>query len=492
MSETTEVKELEGFGPWLESVMADWKVPAAGVAVVKDGKVLLATSYGMRDVENRIPATGDTLYAIGSSSKAFTTMVMGILVDEKKLEWDKPVREYIPWFKLQDPYATERMTPRDLVCHRSGLPRHDFLWLAMFPTASRREVVERLRYLEPNKDFRTLWQYQNLMFLTAGYLCEVVTGKTWEALVQDKIFDPLGMKTSNFSPSTTQSHPDHALAYTLKDDKVEQVPYRNVPVVGPAGTIMSCPKEMANWLLLHLGKGKFGDKQIVSEANLNEMHTPQMVIPDTAETQRARKFAEIGPGSYGLGWFIETYRGWLTVHHGGNIDGFSNMVALLPEKNMGCCISTNLGGNMVPTIVRANLFDRFLGLDQIDWNTRAHDMYDEMMGMMKAMKEKMAADRVPDTKPSHPIEAYAGEYSHPGYGTVVVTAAGDELEVAFGTEKLKGGHFHYDRFDLRLAMLDMSIPATFGLGPDGGVHTLSIPIEQNVKPIVFTKIENKA
>ena len=164
------LKELEGFPNFVEKARKALKVQGTAIAVIKDNEVVHCQGYGLRDVKNNLPVDADTIFAIGSSSKAFTTLGMGILVDQGKLDWDKPVREYIPTFKLYDAFATDRMTPRDLVCHRSGLPRHDLMW---YGTAkSRKELLDRLQYLEPNRDFRTYLQYQNLMFMTAGYLIE--------------------------------------------------------------------------------------------------------------------------------------------------------------------------------------------------------------------------------------------------------------------------------------------------------------------------------
>ncbi|MEW5901563.1 MAG: serine hydrolase domain-containing protein, partial [Acidobacteriota bacterium] len=177
--------------------MAEWKVPGMAVAIVKDGQVILAEGYGLKDVKNNLKVTPQTIFAIGSSSKAFTATAMGILTDDGKLDWDKPVREYLPSFKLWDLFASERMTPRDLVCHRSGLPRHDVMWYNS--PLSRKELFDRIQYLKPNKDFRANFQYQNLMFMTAGYLVGQLSGSTWEEFTKKKIFEPLGMNDSNFS-----------------------------------------------------------------------------------------------------------------------------------------------------------------------------------------------------------------------------------------------------------------------------------------------------
>src|SRR5271165_741007 len=202
-------QKLDGFDTFANLALKDWKCDGFAIAIVQDGKVILSKGYGLRDVKKNLPVTEKTLFAIGSATKSFTVTAMGTLVDQGKLDWDKPVRDYLPDFRLWDQFATERMTPRDLVTHRSGLPRHDLMWYNS--PFSREELFARLRYLEPNKDFRTTFQYQNLMFMTAGYLAGHVAGTTWEQLVRKSIFEPLGMKGSNFSVTDSLKSADYSL-----------------------------------------------------------------------------------------------------------------------------------------------------------------------------------------------------------------------------------------------------------------------------------------
>jgi CubicO group peptidase (beta-lactamase class C family) len=223
------------FSAFVHKTLSEWKVPGVAIAVVKEGKVILAEGYGFRDIKNQLKVTPQTLFAIGSSSKAFTATAVGILVDEGKLDWNKRVRDYLPTFQLQDEFATEQMTPRDLLCHRSGLPRHDLVWYGS--SLSRKELFDRMRYLEP-----------------------------------------LGMKDSDFSVEDSRKQPDHTLPYGEKDDKVTEIPFRNLDAMGPAGSINSNVLDMAQWVLLNLNKGKAGDKQVISEASLAEIHSPQMVV----------------------------------------------------------------------------------------------------------------------------------------------------------------------------------------------------------------------
>ena len=476
--------DLKGFSEQVTKLVVEWKVPGLAISIVKDGKIIFAEGFGLRDVEKNLKVTPHTLFAIGSCSKAFTAAAMGMMVDEGKVEWDKPVRTYLPTFKLYDAVASERMTPRDLLTHRSGLPRHDLAWYGS--PAGRKELFDRLQYLEPNKDFRAAWQYQNLMFMTAGYLVGEVAGTTWEAFIQERLFAPLEMKESNVSIAESQKAADFALPYQEKEDKVVEIPFRNIDTIGPAGSINSNVLDMANWVLLNLGKGKFKDKPIISEAALGEIHTPQSVMPSSIQ------YDEILYNSYGMGWAIVPYRGHLLVEHGGGIDGFIAMVAFLPRDNMGAVILSNSGSTPLPSILVYNIIDRVLGLSPIDWSKRIKDQMDKAKAEAEKAKGEVDKDRKLNTKPSHPLGEFAGDYENPGYGTISISQEGESLRAKFGSLEFTLTHYHYDTFELFNTLLDMKQKLSFGTDPKGNIGSLSIPLEPSVKDIVFTRAPEKA
>jgi CubicO group peptidase (beta-lactamase class C family) len=481
--EKTQKVNLTGFDKFVTKTMEEWKVPGLGISIVKDGKVIFSKGFGFRDVKKGLKVTPKTLFAIGSCSKAFTAVTMGILVDEGKLDWDKPVREYLTSFKLKDPFATEGMTPRDLVCHRSGLPRHDGMWYGS--SATRKELFDRLQYLEPSKDFRTTFQYQNLMFMTAGYMVGKVAGTTWEKFVQDRIFGPLGMNDSNFSVEDSKKASDFALPYMEKDDKVIEIPFRNIDTVGPAGSINSNVIDMADWLLLNLSKGKFGEKQIISEESLNEIHSPQMI------SSKSYKYDESFYSTYGMGWGITAYRGHLMVSHGGGIDGFTAGVTFMPRDNIGMVIFTNMSGTPLPSIVAYNALDRLLELDQIPWNKRIKDQRDKANEEAEKAKKEKDKDRKLNTKPSHPLGDYAGDYEHPGYGVLAIKKEGDRLKGAFNSISFEVKHYHYDIFEMSNEFLDMTEKVSFFTDNKGNISSLSVQLEDSVEAIVFTKMPEK-
>ncbi len=475
---------LAGYEAFVDKMVRDWNVPGLAVAIVKDGEVVYAKGFGDRDVERKLPVTPDTLFAIGSSTKAFTTFTLATLVDEGKLDWDKPVRTFLPGFRLYDPETTEMINPRDLVTHRSGLPRHDLLWYNN-NSLSRKEIVDRLRYLEPNEQLRAKWQYNNLMFLTAGHLIEHITGKSWEDNVRERIFEPLGMTRSNFSVVDSQKDPDHALPYKEDDDhKIVLMPFRDITMVGPAGSINSSANEMARWLELHLGNGKAGDRQVVGAATLAELHAPYMLIGAPPERP------ELSTPSYGLGWGVDAYRGHPRVQHGGAIDGFSALVTLLPQDGLGMVVLANKeGAGLSEQLVRHTL-DRFLKLDPIDWNGEALARRGKGQEAYKEAKAKKETVRKTGTKPAHKLAEYAGGYEHLGYGPLKVSAAGDHLEVTYNGITAPLEHWHYEVWSGKEGAADPTfenMKFLFQGDVKGNVAAVAAQFEPQVKDIVFAR-----
>ncbi len=474
-------QKLDGFDEFARQELRDWKCDGFAIAIVQDGKVILSKGYGLRDVKKNLPVTEKTLFAIGSSTKSFTVTALGTLVDQGKLDWDKPVRDYLPDFRLWDQFATERMTPRDLVTHRSGLPRHDLMWYSS--PFSRQEIFDRLRYLEPNKDFRTTFQYQNLMFMTAGYLGGHVAGTTWEQLVRQSIFEPLGMSSSNFSITEMQKSTDFSRPYQVVNDIPVDMEFRNIDAIGPAGSINSNVEDMTKYVKMHLAKGK----GVVSATNEVQMMIPQMAIAAPSPDK------ELGDLAYGMGFFVTSYRGHKFVHHGGNIDGFSALVAFLPQDNIGLVILTNQNGSALPAVVAYNVWDRLLGFDQIDWTARVMKQRALTKASEQEAKQKGYTTQRTGTHPSHELAEYAGEYEHPGYGIVKIEQAGTALRIEY--HELGGtlSHFHYDVFEVPK---DDKNPFSqekveFHTNLAGEIDSLGIPFESTLKDITFARLGDR-
>jgi CubicO group peptidase (beta-lactamase class C family) len=465
-----------------------WKTPGAAVTIITEDNLSLCEGFGVRNLDQRSPVTENTLFPIASSSKAFTAMSVGLLVDAGEVKWDTPVREILPTFRLQDNIASERLAVRDLLTHRSGLPRHDLVWYGSKFT--RQEIFDRLRYLEPTRDIRTDFQYQNIMYMVAGCLVEKISDTSWENFVKEQIFDPIGMLNSNFSTIHTQATDNHAKPHKEKKGQLKEIPFFHADgendAVGPAGSIISSASEMTAWMKLHLSTGIHGDKQFISSVNLEEMHKPQMVMrnmPFWAE----RMGLELG--SYGLGWMVHAYKGNSLVHHGGHIDGFSILVSFIPKRKIGVIVLSNLDHSFIPEVVTFNIYDTLLNLKPTDWNARFKPIYDEIKAAADRTKGKSSADRKPDTAPSHPIEAYLGEFENPAYGIISVQKIGEGLQLVLN-EKLTWPleHYHYDTFEGYFAEFDLPLKAVFHTDLRGNISNVSLPLQPETDDILFERL----
>jgi CubicO group peptidase (beta-lactamase class C family) len=470
---------MQGLSEFINKAMQEWEIPGLAIAIVKDSQIIFCDGFGKRDVEQNLSVTPQTLFAIGSCTKPFTTMAMGILVERGLLDWDKPVRNYLPTFKLYDSYATKHITPRDLVTHRSGLPRHDAMWYKS--PFTRKELFDRLQYLEPTHELRTVFQYQNLMYMTAGYLIGEIAKSSWEEFVQQEIFNPLEMRGSNFSVEKSQKADNFALPYQGKDDKVERLPFCNVDVSGPAGSINSSVADMTNWLLLHLNQGKYGDKQIISPSHLQEMHSPQFVMTQTLE------YNELFYYSYGLGWAITSYRGHNLIQHGGNINGFSARTTVLPQDNIGIVVLTNMDQNPVIHTVTYYVCDRLLGLDEVPWNERMREKYAKAKEATAKAKEQIASVRKTGTQPSHPLEDYTGYFEHPAYGILSIEINDNHLTANHNSISYELEHYHYDIF-VESELGEEPEFISFLTDTKGNISSLTFRLEPTVKEIVFTRM----
>ena len=453
-----------------------WEVPGCAVGVVRSGEVLLRAGFGTKELGTAAPPGPRTIFPIGSTTKSFTAAAVGALVDDGLLSWDAPVREALPDFTMHDPVASERVTVRDLLAHRTGIPRHEFVWLG-HPDRSRADLVRRMRYLPANKDIRAAFQYSNLGYIAAGHLIEVASGSTWEEFVTRRLLKPLGMERSNTSVVETQRDADFSQPHERRADAIQRVPFRVMDQIGPAGGINSCVDDMLAYLAMHLGGG--GD--VLSAGTLAQLHAPQIVVPED------RSFPETSRFAYGLGWLVGQYRGHRIVEHNGGVDGFLTDCMMLPDEGIGVIVLTNVW-SMLGVATCYRVFDELLALEPIDWSTRLKDRFDAAMAA--AAEARAERPRVDAAALLRPPAAYAGEYDHPGYGTVSIAVDGDALVPRFGTLQLALEHRHFDVFDLKLLELadqQIAFPLTFLTGPDGDVVALTVPFEDTIEPIRFER-----
>lgn len=481
---------LEGFDELAAQAVEDFNVPGLAIAIVTADEVVYAEGFGHRDVERELPMTPDTLFAIGSTTKAMTATVLGMLVDEGELAWDEPLTRFLPELRLSDPMITARITPRDLVTHRSGLPRHDLLWYNN-NDVSREEMISRLAHLELTADLREEWQYNNLMFMTAGYLGGRLTGGTWEELMRERLLGPLGMERTNFSVADSEDDPDHALPYReTDDDALERIPFRPIDLIGPAGSVNSSVREMSRWLLFNLNDGSVDGEQLVQPETLADVQSPHMTLPGRPDPE-----SRVTQQAYGMGWVVEAYRGHQRVQHGGGIDGFTTAVMLFPDDDLGLVAFSNRGSPL-PNLLARTAADRILGLEPVDWIGTALERMKKGEAAAEEAEEKKDALRVADAPPTHAIDEYVGTYEHPGYGVLTIARNGPETEGARGLTMSINGitapleHWHYDVWNGAETDGDKTFEDTklqFRSDFEGQITEVRSPFELTASPIVFTK-----
>jgi len=428
----------------IDRVLKEFSVPGAAIAIVRDGKVLHLKGYGWRDVEANKPVTPDTLFALASCTKAFTATAIASLVDAGKMRWDDPIRKHLPFFRLADPLASREATLEDALCHRTGLARHDVLRMQ---TWGRERLIRALADIQPSKPFRAEYQYNNLLYLTAGYAAGVADGSDWDTVVRRRLLEPLGMTGAKTNSTAMQQSPDYARPYVLKAGKPQLIPMRDTDNAAPGGSLKASARDMVRWLLFQLDLGKIDGKQIVSVQQMRQTHRPRIAVPaGSADASSAFTVQR----SYALGWMVEDYRGQHLLQHGGAIDGYRSQVVLAPRHKLGIVILSNLGGTRVPETLSYSLLDHLLDLPAHDWIAHAKQTEQRTRANEARQRALLDQQRKRDTQPSLDLAAYAGHYDHPGYGRAEVLHSKEGLAIRWGTVNRPLSHYHLDVFRFEL------------------------------------------
>ena len=433
---------LAGLDAYVERAMKEWHVPGLAIAVVKDDSVVYAKGFGVREVGKPDRVDSHTIFAIGSNTKAFTSAAVGIMVDRKKMRWDDKVTSYLPDFQLYDPYVTREITVRDVLSHRSGLGRRgDMLWYGS--TYGRDEILRRIRFLEPNSSFRSEFGYQNIMFLAAGQAMAEAAGKSWDDVIVSEIFRPLGMNESSTSTDSLPGKPDVATPHLIDGARVAPIPWRNIDNVAPAGSINSSVADMTHWIRMQLDTGTYAGKKIISAKSLYETHSPQTIIASPPDTLFPSNHFSL----YGMGWVLQDYRGRELVWHNGGIDGMLSEVRLVPEEKLGFVILSNAEGHNMNPAIAYRILDAYLGAPARDWSTVFLAQQKKGEAMQAETERKMEAARAKNTRPSLPLERYAGTYADSTYGSATVKLEDGKLVLRYGpTFEGDLEHWHYDTF----------------------------------------------
>jgi CubicO group peptidase (beta-lactamase class C family) len=417
------------FDRYVAQAAKDWKVPALGIAIVKDDSVVFAKGYGVLQVGKPTPADAHTRFAIGSTTKAMTSAALAMLVDEGKLRWDDRVIDHLPEFQLYDPYVTRELTVRDLLTHRSGLPGTDLMWARWDFTLP--ESMKRLRYVRPTASFRSQWQYQNVMYALGGLVVERASGMPWDAFIRTRIFAPLGMTESETLVSAIQGKPNVAVPHAEANDSVRVTPMRSTDGVAPAGSVYSSVSDMAKWMRFMLDSGRVGTKRLITPATFRELITPQIRAPMTEYP--ALQLSKPHFFSYGLGWFIQDYDGQIVWMHTGSINGMSAIIGLMPDRRVGVYVLENLDHAELRHALMYAGFDLYGTGPRRDWSAEVRQLFARMRGGGRPA----AVNPVTRAAPSMPLERYAGTYVDSAYGAIQVTVADGKLRAQIVNEPVE-------------------------------------------------------
>lgn len=468
-----------GLDAFVDSVMRHFEVPGIALAIVKDGQVVVAKGYGVRELGKPDRVDEYTLFGIASNTKAFTATALGLLVEEGKIRWDDRVVDHLPSFQMWDPYVTRELTIRDLLVHRSGLGlgAGDLLWWPA-STYDRKEIVRRLRYIRPATSFRSAYAYDNVLYLVAGEVIEAVTGQTWEEFVATRILAPVGMNASNVRHSGAAMGGNVATPHARIRGTVRPVAPHVSDNTNPAGGINSGAADMAKWLVVQLDSGRIGERRLFSARTARELWTP--VTPQPI----GEPPAEVAPiranfRGYALGFEVMDYRGRKLVRHSGGLPGYVSRLVMIPDEKLGVVVLTNQESGAAFDAIAYHVLDHYLGVPRFDWLGGFARLMERQDSIIAAMEQRTASERARNSRPSLPLAAYAGTYTDEWYGDVEISLEGNRLAIRFTrTPALTGvlEHWQYDTFIARWSDPELRADAfvTFALDPEGRIDQVKM------------------
>ena len=475
-------KKLSGFDKTVGQMLKEWNVPGCGIAVVVKNKLVFAQGYGFRDLEKKLPVTPNTLFPIASNTKLFTATAVGLLVEEGKLDWDQPVKKYVPQIQFYNDDLTANITMRDMLSHRTGMSRHDHIWGGS--NFSRQELFDRLKYLEPSLPLRQGYLYNNMMYAAAGHIVEQLSGQTWEEYVRTKFFVPLGMSRTIFSSVDMQKQPDFLTAYYEKRDTTTLAPYpfyTRQQGVGPAGAIVSDLNDLSKWLVMQMHGGKFNGKVVVPNSVIRATMQPAAL----AATVPDKYYEEIN-SMYGMARYTSSYKGHYRTQHGGSIGGIYSQVSFMPNDSVGVIVFMNgVHARPMLEVLVNTVYDRVMGLEATPWNERNLKTYRLGKATARAARRKPGTDRVPNTQPSHALADYVGQYEDPAYGVLQISQEDGKLRFTFNDKSLPLEHYHYDRFTSPNDEVVGLWSFNFGSDAQGNIQQARISMDE--KEVVFVK-----
>jgi CubicO group peptidase (beta-lactamase class C family) len=445
--ESDITKKLGDFDTYIAKVLQNWNTPGVGVGIVVKDNLVFAKGYGYRDYEKKLPVTPNTLFQIASNTKLFTSIAVGFLVEEGKLDWDKPIRQFVPTIQFYNEDLNNSVSIRDMLAHRTGISRHDLIWYKS--DFSRKELFDRLKYLEPSQPLRQGFLYNNMMYAASGYIIEYFTHQTWEDFVRAQIFKPLEMNNTLYSIKEMLKQSDCFVPYNEKRDTtiLYRIPYyEEAQGIGPAGSIISNINDMSKWLIALMNNGSYKGKQVIPVNVVRATLSPSIALPNSQLENRG--YGELLNPAYGMGRNYASYRGHYLAYHGGDLDGIHSQISCMPYDSIGVIVFV-IGDHSAAlyNVISYNIYERLLGLSQTPWSERRLKDREGFKKQDKEGRGKAGGELVPDTKPSHVLKDYTGEFEHPAYGVLSVSMKNDSLQMNFHNIILPLKHFHYDRFD---------------------------------------------
>jgi CubicO group peptidase (beta-lactamase class C family) len=426
---------------YIDSLLKDWNVPGMAIVIVHKDQAIYSKGFGYRDMEKKLPVETTTVFPIASNTKLFTGTLAAMLATEGKLSLDRPARSYMPSLQFYNDDLNASVTLRDMLSHRTGLPRYDGIWVG--DTLGRKAAVAKVVYMKPQLGFREGYIYNNMMFAASGAVMEAVTGKSWEELTREKILHPLGMNSTVFTQEDMLRQPNYAVSY-FADSAKRLVRYKYLAqseALGPAGTMRSNIEDMSNWMIAQLNGGRYKGVQVIPEAAIK-----QTLVPNAIADKEGR-WDELSNGLYGLGRQVLMYKGYKITTHTGSIDYYYSNMTLIPSLGLGIFMMHNgEPAGSLRTVMAYPVIDRLLGLSYTPWSQRYKEDYLKAVAIEKRQKDSIDAIQVKGTTPSHPLMAYAGTYYHPIYGYMIIEAKDNGLVLRFRRQVMTLHHFHYDQF----------------------------------------------
>ncbi len=459
---------------YIEQAQKQWEVPGLSVAIVKDGKVLLSKGYGVRSLASPKPVDQNTIFSIGSTTKAMVAVAMGMLVDEGLVAWEDKVMKYLPDFQMFDPYASRELRVRDLFTHNAGLGNADLLWY--YNDLSSDEILKRMRMFKPAYPFRGGYTYQNIMYLAAGKLIAAVSGKSWRAFMQERVFSPLGMSNTYPSLRLSQQQQNRSIAHHHIENRVTPIEDCSADPIAPAGAVWSSVSDMAKWMQFLLDTGKVSNQTLLDLETYQELFKPQVIIP-RAQFYPTTALTNPTWTTYGLGWFQHDYHGYALQFHTGSLPGTVAIIGLVPELNLGVYMLGNLDHAEVRHAILYQVIDAFRGEMDKDWSSDVKRLYDQIGTRQMMQRKEVLRSRQSKTKLSREMSSYSGIYFDPFWGEVEVVESKNTLELRTSSQlSATLEHWHYDTFNAKWSRRWMGDTlVSFELaGMNGEVETLKI------------------